>query len=186
MNLSEGLARGSGRSVKGFNLYKALDQCRETMLRFGGHEQAAGLTLALEQLEALTEAFEEVGRQEDIQPDRESILDIETEVTLDELNNNLVGELSNLAPFGEGNPEPVFAIHGLTTLSAGCVGGAGRHLKLCVQQNGRIMDLMGFGLGHLLPDLGRQVAVAVQRHTVAAQGRIATSWKMVDAKKENA
>lgn len=184
LTLADGLARGSGRSVPGFNLFKSLDRCRDLLLRFGGHERAVGLTLSAENLETLTATFEAIGLEETVSPDEEPVLDIETDITLDDLGGELAGELAKLAPFGEGNPEPVFACHGLRVLSAGCVGTAGRHLKLSVGQNGRTMDLIGFGLGHLLPELGRQVAVAMQRHTITSHGRILYSWKMVDVKRE--
>lgn len=178
LSLEDGRAHGSGRSIPGFNLYSALDRCRDLLVRFGGHEQAAGLTLEADQVSSLARALDEIAAGELSEADLVPTLRVEAEVTIEELTQGLAVELGRLAPFGQGNPEPIFAVSGAAILSGGVVGG--RHLKLMLSQGGRTLDTIGFNLGHLLPDLGRHVSVALQRHTSTYQGRTTLGWKAVD------
>ena len=182
LSLENGLAKGSGRSVEGFNIFKALDECRDLMIRFGGHEQAAGLTLEQDHTPLLARAFEEIARRELDLATLEPFLKIEDRITLDDLANGLTAELTRMAPFGQGNPDPVFALYGLDVISAGVVGSG--HLKLTLAQNGRSIELIGFGLGSKLPELGRRVRTAVQRHTSVFRGRTINGWKMLDIEKD--
>ena len=181
--LEDGQAVGSGRSVAGFNLFRALDQCRDLLDRFGGHEQAAGLALPAQQVPELALALANVAAQEIDGDQIEPLLNIDAMVTLEDLDH-LQLELPRLAPFGQGNPEPILALPGLTTISAGCVGS--NHLKLTLGQNGRTMDTIAFNQGHLLPDLGPRVAAAIQRHTSIYRGQTRHGWKVVDVKKDSA
>jgi single-stranded-DNA-specific exonuclease len=182
--LEDGMAIGSGRSIAGFNLFAALSQCRDLMVRFGGHEQAAGLSIDPQNLPDLTKAFEDVAQREIDDSILIPTLEIEAEVTLDELQGGLMDELSRLAPFGTGNPEPVLALREMKVVSACAVGGQS-HLKMCLSQNGRTLETIGFGLGSVLPDLGPRVRVAVTRHTSQYRGRTTHGWKIVDIQREN-
>lgn len=182
--LEDGMAIGSGRSISGFNLFAALSQCRDLMVRFGGHEQAAGLTLDPQNLPDLVKAFEEVAQREIDESILIPILDIEAEVTLDDLQGGIMAELARLAPFGTGNPEPVLALRNMQVVNACAVGGQS-HLKLCLSQNGRTLETIGFGLGDVLPELGPRVRVAVTRHTSQYRGRVSHGWKVVDIQRED-
>lgn len=179
--IENGLALGSGRSIKGFNLYKALEQCQDYMVRFGGHKQAAGLAVEAQLVTKLAEAFQEIAARE-IDPSlQQDTLTVDAEVGIEDLDR-LPGQIQCLAPFGEGNPDPVFAVRGLDVLSAGCVGR--NHLKLRLKQNGRILDTIGFGLGHLFPELGKRVAVALQPYTNTYRGKTTQTWKVIDVNRE--
>ncbi|MBU2550156.1 MAG: single-stranded-DNA-specific exonuclease RecJ [Proteobacteria bacterium] len=184
MSVEDGWAHGSGRSVEGFNIYVALDRCRDVLTRFGGHDLAAGLTLEADRVEELKRAFLEIAEREIDDRFLEPALDIEAEVTLDDLEAGLASELARLAPFGEGNPEPVFVLNDLKMISGGLVGGS--HLKMTLGQGGRSLDTIGFGLGERLIELGPRVSVAVQRHTSNFRGRTTLGWKVVDIKKSPA
>ncbi|MEW5723437.1 MAG: single-stranded-DNA-specific exonuclease RecJ [Thermodesulfobacteriota bacterium] len=181
--LEDGLARGSGRSIKGFNMFAALTRCRDLMIRFGGHEQAAGLTLDRDKVDDLVRAFEETAAGHLDPAAGQPVLEVEALVTLSDLEGGLAEELAGLAPFGEGNPEPVLALSGLEVLAAGCVGAPPGHLRLTLAQDGKVFETMGFGLGGLLPGLGRKVSVAVQRYNSTFQGRSRPGWKVVDVRK---
>ena len=178
--LEEDRAAGSGRSIKGFNLYAALDQCRDLMIAFGGHEQAAGLSLAHDRIEDLSRLFEEIAAGQITDEDLLPSLEVEAAVCLADLEP-LLSELAPLAPFGEGNPEPVVAVSDLAVLAASTVGK--NHLKLTLGQDGRKMEAIGFGLGDHLPELGPRVSVAVKRLVSTYRGRTTAGWQMVDVKK---
>ena len=151
LSIEDGTARGSGRSVKGFNLYQALCQCADSILRFGGHEQAAGLTMEVARIPELMKSFDEVALQEISETEITESLSIEAVLSLGELNG-LAEQLSRMAPFGQGNPEPVFVLKDMKVVSAGCVGT--NHLKLTLSQGSSIMETIGFNLGQMLPELG--------------------------------
>lgn len=183
MTVENGMAHGSGRSVKGFNIYRALCNCGDHMVKFGGHAQAAGLTAGAEQLEALAEAFEEAALSELGEEAPQPSLEIDAEATVADLCGAAPSEMARLAPFGAGNPEPVLALKNLNVLSACCVGAKDSHLRLNLSAEGRCLDLFGFGLGDMLPEIGRNVSIAVQRHKSKYKGRTVMTWKILDVKK---
>jgi single-stranded-DNA-specific exonuclease len=178
--VEDGLALGSARSIPGFNLFAALDQCRDLMVRFGGHEQAAGLTVSLDRLDDLTLTFENITALEVDASDSPDTLELEAVVNLAQLEE-LTTILPRLAPFGQGNPEPVFGLSGLKVLSAGTVGKT--HLRLNLTDGSRNFSTIGFNLSDRLPELGRHVSLALQRHTSTFRGQTTEGWKIVDMKK---
>lgn len=135
LDAASGIAKGSARSVRGFDLYGALARCAHVLERFGGHRAAAGLGVAPERIGAFREAFEQAARSalgdEDLIPD----LAGDGEVGFGELTLAAVRELERLEPFGVGNPAPVFVSRGVTVLDARDLGGKGVVLRL--EQGGR-------------------------------------------------
>ena len=110
---SNGLLTGSARSVKGFSIYDALQKCSHLLETFGGHKYAAGLSLQEEQLEEFTNLFEQVVK-DSIQSDcLHPEINIDREISLDEINEKFYSIIKQFAPFGPGNMRPVFLIRGL-------------------------------------------------------------------------
>jgi single-stranded-DNA-specific exonuclease len=107
-----GLAKGSARSIPGYDIFRALTACGDLIDRFGGHSAAAGMTLAVDRIPALRTALnrhaEEVLAPEDLIP----LVEIDALVELEELNEKLVADISRMEPFGQQNPEPVLAVQG--------------------------------------------------------------------------
>ena len=116
---SNGHLAGSARSVSGFDLYEALDACSEHLIQFGGHKFAAGMTLELEKLEDFRAAFEEAVslRIEEWMRTPEILVDLE--IALDEITPELFQSMRYLAPFGPGNPSPVFVSRNLRDIILG-------------------------------------------------------------------
>ena len=143
----------SARSVRGFDVYEALQACSDCIEQFGGHTYAAGLTLQESRFEEFKSRFEQVVsnsiRPEQLQPE----LQIDLRVHLGEISPRLVRILEQFAPFGPGNPSPVFEAGPLRdTGYARRVGEGGDHLKLAVVQEGAgPLGGIGFGLGEKLP-----------------------------------
>ena len=139
----------SARSVKDFDVYEALEACKEHIEQFGGHKYAAGLTLFEKDFEAFKAKFEEVVSQT-INPKlltRE--IKIDAPITLSEITPKLHRILSQFAPFGPGNMTPVFMAENLQDTGYGKqVGEEGKHLRFTVTQNGtgKIVGI-GFNLG---------------------------------------
>lgn len=148
----DGVAKGSARSVSGFNIYDALKRCEESILQFGGHKYAAGVTVELAKLDEFKEAFKNAVR--DLMSDelRTPEIKIDTEITLPEITPRLVRLLNEFSPFGPGNMRPVFLARNLELVGPPRIVGR-NHLRFKVKQNNHIIDAIGFNLGQLMPKL---------------------------------
>ncbi|MFN5986562.1 MAG: single-stranded-DNA-specific exonuclease RecJ, partial [Chitinophagaceae bacterium] len=102
---------GSARSVQGFNLYEALHACRAYLLGYGGHFAAAGMTLALDQLEAFKEAFEQSVAERITEEQLTPEITINSVLPLDNINMNFYQIISQMEPFGPDNMKPIFIAH---------------------------------------------------------------------------
>lgn len=105
----EGLLKGSGRSISEFDLHGGLGKCSDLLAGFGGHSQAAGLSLAPENLEALRERFHQAAVAQLGSEPLKPAIKLDSELPLSGVDFNLLKNLEQLQPFGMGNPEPVFA-----------------------------------------------------------------------------
>ncbi|HEY7728622.1 MAG TPA: single-stranded-DNA-specific exonuclease RecJ [Candidatus Eisenbacteria bacterium] len=140
--------KGSGRSIPGFDLCQALQECREFLVGFGGHSYAAGLTIREEHLPAFREALCRVVAGRLDPDDYVPKLSIDGPLSLDACDESLVRFLDRLSPFGIGNQEPLFVADDVQLATPPAVVSR-NHLKLSVRQNGREIDCIGFGMGHL-------------------------------------
>jgi single-stranded-DNA-specific exonuclease len=150
--LGEEEGKGSARSVPGFNLYDAMRDCSEHLVRFGGHRAAAGCSIRPDRVEAFRAAFDAraaAGLTDD-QLVPEVRLDLE--VSLAEADEELCRLLKHAAPFGIGNPTPVFLARGVQVAGQPRVVG-GSHLKMTVASDGSTLDAIGFGMADRLGDV---------------------------------
>jgi single-stranded-DNA-specific exonuclease len=141
------VARGSARSIGSFDISEALNRCRDTLIRFGGHALAAGLTLRTEHLDEFRARLNEVASE--LMP-QESLcrrIKIDGELLLDEIDTELLDGLRSLEPYGQSNPDPLFITRRVEVLDFKTVGRDDQHLKLFVSQGERPVDCIGFGLG---------------------------------------
>lgn len=151
LNLEEGIAKGSARSIPGFNLYQALTRAQHCLLRFGGHEMAAGLALEESALPVLQAELQQYAESELEEKSFCPVLKLDTEVTLAEVHEQLIAELALLEPFGAGNPNPLFVLRNSSVTDLKNVGQDGKHLKLAIldPERARRIDGIGFQLGAL-------------------------------------
>jgi single-stranded-DNA-specific exonuclease len=143
----------SARSVKGFDVYKALHECEQHIEQFGGHKYAAGLTLLPENYEKFKECFEQVVKRTLESTALVPQILIDSKVDLSELNSKFYRILSQFGPFGPGNMKPVFMASGLRDNGFGKkVGKEGAHLKLSLISGShfKTIDAIGFNLGDKL------------------------------------
>ncbi len=142
--LEHGQGKGSCRSFGGFNLFAALDRCAPLLDGYGGHEMAAGFTIREENIPAFRD---EVCRLVDLRTGgapMEAAIDVDAEIDhCGQLTALQVESLSDLEPFGTGNPKPVFLLRGVCVLSCCDVGG-GRHLKMKLRRDGVVLDAIFF------------------------------------------
>jgi single-stranded-DNA-specific exonuclease len=145
--LHDGVGKGSGRSIKGLHLYRALQDCRACLQGFGGHEYAAGLTIDAGRVEEFARQFEDIARQRLQQEDLLPRQFHDGEVFIEELDLDNIDELNRLAPFGPGNPQPVYLARGVHVQGIQLVGG--NHLRFLACQGAHCLPCIAFGMGEL-------------------------------------
>jgi single-stranded-DNA-specific exonuclease len=149
-----GMAKGSARSIAGFDLYKALTHCSEWLDHYGGHQGAAGMSLHRDQLAAFAAKLNELAREWLTADDLVPVARPELACTLQQVTVPFVEQLNKLAPFGSGNSTPRFLFTGLQMEEQRLIGKDKQHLKLSVSQIGMepaaAVDAVGFGQGALL------------------------------------
>jgi len=151
------LCVGSCRSIPGINIHAALWGCRDLFLRFGGHAQAAGLTMQASAIQAMrTHLNAAVAAQ--AQPDTFVPTEYyDFELSLADVGEVLIADLSRLQPTGIGNPATVFCVRGATPMDARAVGREGAHLKLFLTQEGEVREAIAFRMGPKAGELPERV-----------------------------
>ena len=149
--VSDGVGKGSGRSIPGFDLHAALVECRDFLSSFGGHQHAAGVSLPVERLPEFRDCVETVVARKLTPEELVPVVEVDSLVTLSDCGFSLIKHMERMRPFGAGNPEPVFGTRDVKLISAKSVGNG--HLKLTVAQDERVMDAIGFGMADSLDEL---------------------------------
>lgn len=154
--------RGSGRSISGFNLFEAIEANSSYLIKFGGHEFAAGITVTRENIPAFAKAFLETSKARLTRDDLIPFLKIESLVDLNHITLDLARELSRLAPCGPANPTPVLGCQALNLVEYRNVGENGKHIKIKVAKSDSILEGIGFNMGSVQSELAstREVDLA--------------------------
>lgn len=147
LSFEDNIAKGSGRSVPGFDLYEGLAKCEDLLEKYGGHSMAVGLTIKKENLENFKERFEQIAKEKNIK-ELVPIIYIDDELKLKDINMDLVKSISILEPFGEANKVPLFLIRNLKIDFIRALS-EGRHLKLTLRDENFVINAIGFELGYL-------------------------------------
>ena len=142
------IAKGSGRSIPGFDLHDALMKCQDTIEKFGGHSMAIGITIKRENFQKFCYEFEEVAKDSNLK-DIFPIIQIDAEFELKDINKDMVKSLEKLEPFGEGNKTPVFAFKNVKIDSIRALS-EGKHLKLTLKEGNTVVNAIGFNMGTLV------------------------------------
>ena len=158
--LENDLAKGSGRSVPGFDLYDALAKCQDAIYKFGGHSMAIGITIYKNNLEEFSNKIEKIARSKHIE-EFVPIINIEGKINLTDINKQMVETLKDLEPFGEGNKTPIFVFKNLKIDSIRALS-EGKHLKLTLKDINTIVSAIGFNMGNLAEEykIGDKIDVA--------------------------
>jgi len=178
VGVKDGIATGSGRSIDGFNLFKALGRLRSLFHKFGGHAYAAGFRLDEENLEILKRELEGLAEKEMTEEDLVPTIEVDSDLLLKEIGYEMIDQITALSPFGEKNPEPVFRARSLHVSGSRVVGE--RHLKLRVRQGETTLDAIGFGFGHRHPLNGKRVDMIFTPGLNRWQGSEKIQLKIVD------
>jgi len=178
------VATGSARSASGLHLYEALKSCQEHLLRFGGHAAAAGMKIKTSEIDQFRAHFCEHVAGE-IPPERRiAELDIDTETTFVQLTLKTVGQLEQLAPFGQSNPRPVLCASGVQVGGEPRTMGEGdRHLAVTLKQQNLSLRSVAFGQGEWASELKQQegpLDVAFRAVINEFRGRRSVELHLVD------
>ena len=140
----DGSGKGSGRSVEGISLVAAIDRCREFLVKGGGHEMAAGISLQRDQLDAFREAFSAAVREQISGDELTPRLYLDAETGLGEISDALLPSYLKLEPLGQHNPRPIFLVRGVQPAAEPRVLKE-KHLRLSLRQDGVTREAMYFG-----------------------------------------
>lgn len=150
MSIEGDIAKGSGRSIPGFDLHEALENCKEEIEQFGGHSMAVGVTVKKANFDKFKNKFEEYAREKDISKIT-PILNIDEKITLKDITIKDIRDLELLEPFGEGNKPPIFQINNVKIDSIRSLS-QGKHLKMEIKDQNSSIQAIGFNLGNLAND----------------------------------
>ena len=153
-------AKGSGRSIEGFDLHNALCECNELLEKYGGHEMAVGLSLPKNNLEKFNQKMQEISKDIDLEQ-LVPIIKIDKVLTSKDLEVDNINSLKMLEPFGEGNKNPIFLIKNAKITSIRALS-EGKHLKISVNVDGKNVDVIGFKMGELVNNflIGDKIDIA--------------------------
>ena len=184
ISLSKGTGKGSARSVKGFDLYENLTECRELLDGYGGHPMAAGLTLNRENLEDFRTRFSNLAYETLADDDLVNSLDIEGEMDLNLIDGRFMDFLEKLAPFGPGNMTPKFITRHVIPVGNPRLVGNGDHLKFRAKKGETSYDAIGFNMGNHYEKLitGKPIDIAYVVEKNEWQGRTSIQLNIRDIK----
>ena len=184
ISLSNGTGKGSARSVKGFDLYENLTECRELLDGYGGHPMAAGLTLDRENLEDFRTQFSNLAYETLADDDLVNSLDIEGEMDLNLIDSRFMDFLEKLAPFGPGNMTPIFITRHVIPVGNPRLVGNGDHLKFRAKKGETSYDAIGFNMGNHYEKLitGKPIDIEYVVEKNEWQGRTSIQLNIRDIK----
>ncbi len=177
LSLKGGLGKGSARSIEGFHLFQGLQACRQHLVKFGGHEAAAGFSLHEENLPALQEALEEAFLTQIGEARLHPTLKVDATIDLPDLDRGFYEHLERLRPFGPGNPEPVFVCDAVECLASRVVGE--RHLRVQLSQGGVVAEAIAFDQAPRHP-LAGPLEVALSTRFASFRGKITPEIRLLD------
>jgi len=153
IDLEKGTAKGSARSIEGFHMYKELAKNSEILLAFGGHPMAAGMTLAVEEIDELRIRLDEQARAGLTDEDFTPVLNIDIPLAVEEIDVTSIEDVRRLSPFGTSFAKPVYAIENATIQSMRKIGADENHIKLQIASRNGDLDAVGFHKGYLADEL---------------------------------
>lgn len=145
LNIEDGLAKGSARSVGKFSIFDAMSACKDLFSKFGGHEQAAGVSMPEENVTAFTKRVNDYAQKLLTERDLIPVLKVDGHILGRDISYKLLDELDLLQPFGLSNPKPQFVIEDLQVDKVMMIGKDKNHLKMIVHDQNRVFDSLCFG-----------------------------------------
>ena len=184
LNLEDGRAKGSARSIEALDIFEALAPHRNLFIDFGGHAGAAGMTLEADKLDTLSEVLESYVLDKGLDATTKNNLSLDEELDLEALTIDVVKNFERLAPFGMDNQKPVFYIRDFQIENARAMGASNAHLKLKIFRGTSNFEVVAFGKGSLAAEFSqaKDLELAVTLSVNQWNGQTALQLMMVDAR----
>ncbi|MEI4800153.1 single-stranded-DNA-specific exonuclease RecJ [Bacillus sp. NPDC077411] len=157
----KGTAKGSARSIEGFDLYANLSDCRDILPHFGGHPMAAGMTLSIDDVDELRRRLNEQATALLSDEDFIPVTTVDVVCKVEDVTLAAIEEMQKLAPFGVGNPKPRIAVKDASLESIRAIGSDGSHLKMTLRDGQATLDSIGFGFGTLAKEISPVAHVSI-------------------------
>lgn len=189
----EGLAKGSARSIPAFDLFQNCMEVKDCFTHFGGHSQAAGMTLPMDHIEFLRKHLSNRIKEQLSENDYKQEIEIAGELTVSDIDEDLIASINKLAPFGMSNPKPIFLMKEVPR-EAKQIGSERNHLKLQFQTEHNRLEAIGFGFGYLEPlltpstpvmivgELGINEWNGIRKPQIVVQDAAIEEWQLFDAR----
>lgn len=154
----DGVAKGSARSIPGFDIYAAIEECKDLVVQFGGHKAAAGLEIEVHNLPEFKKRFNEVLKlnlkEDDVVPE----IKIDSKISLCEITPKFIRVLDQFAPFGPGNMRPVFLAEDVKVVATPRIVGTNHFVTTFCQNGGdKVYDAIGFNLGKFVYEVDKDI-----------------------------
>ncbi|WP_347103901.1 single-stranded-DNA-specific exonuclease RecJ [Streptococcus anginosus] len=184
LNIENDLAKGSARSIEAVDIFEALDPHRDLFVAFGGHAGAAGMTLEVSKLEALSQVLATYIEDNQVDLSTKNALFLDEELALPDLTLETLKNFEKLAPFGMDNKKPVFYLKDFKVENARTMGAGNTHLKLKVSQADAVFEVVAFGLGDLATEFSqtKNLELAVTLSVNKWNGQTSLQLMLVDAR----
>ena len=184
LNIEDGRAKGSARSIEAVDIFEALNPHRELFIAFGGHAGAAGMTLEVDKLEALSELLEAYITEKGLDVATKNNLRLDEDLDLEALTIETVKNFERLAPFGMDHQKPVFYIRDFQVENARTMGAGNAHLKLKISKGSANFEVVAFGKGSLATEFAqvKDLELAATLSVNQWNGQTALQLMMVDAR----
>lgn len=171
----DGVAKGSARSIPGFNIYEAIEQCKDLVIQFGGHKAAAGLEIEIDKIDEFRKRFNEIlksdMREDEIIPE----IKIDSKISLCEITPKFIRILDQFAPFGPGNMRPIFLAEDVKVVNNPRIVGTNHFVTTFCQNGGdKVYDAIGFNLGKFVYEVDKDrdlIDIAFTIEKVVRDGR---------------
>ncbi len=176
---------GSVRGVPGFNVIDALTHCQKLLIEYGGHQGAAGFKVLNKNLKKLEDLLERISSKELKKEELIPYLNIDAEVEAENLDWRTFQEINNFAPFGEGNPAPLFLLRRVKVSGIKSVGRNNGHLKLLLEKEQKKFQAIGFGLADFCDKIriGDEIDIVLEMIANEWNGTKELQLKIIDLKK---
>lgn len=184
LNIEDGIAKGSARSIEAVNIFEALDSHRDLFVAFGGHAGAAGMTLEADKLVELADILTAYILDNDLDLTGKTVLYLDEELHLPELTLDTLKSFEKLAPFGMDNKKPLFYLKDFKVDNVRTMGAGNSHLKLKISQEDATFEVIAFGQGSLATEFAqtKNLELAVSLSVNKWNGQTSLQLMLVDAR----
>ena len=168
ISIKEGIGKGSCRSIDNCNIYEALQSAEDLLIQFGGHQAAAGFSIKEDKIPALRERLTQYCKEQLVETDYLPIIDIDSQVAIDDIDVPLIEEIETLEPYGMANPTPVLALEEATISDLFLMGQQKKHAKVLLEREDSTIDAIAWNRPDLhasfFPGDRVKVAFTVQKN----------------------